>query len=70
MKLNELGRKKLGRHRSPVSRHSMLSYILTYYRPRKREALIALVWHQGGPLISATAVDHCGGGNGADLHLL
>ena len=32
MKLNEPGRQKLGRYGSPVSRHSIQSYILTYYR--------------------------------------
>ena len=31
MKLNELGRQKLGRYISPVSRHSVQSYILTYF---------------------------------------
>ena len=47
MKFAEPGRPKLGRHRSPVSRHSIQSYILTYYRLRKRERLIALGSHQG-----------------------
>ena len=37
MKLNEPGRQKLGRYRRLVSRHSIPSYILTYYRLRKRE---------------------------------
>ena len=37
MKLNESGRQKVG---SPVSRHSMQSYILTYCRLRKKESLI------------------------------
>ena len=41
MKLNELGRQKLGRYRSPVSIHDIQSYILTYYRLRKWEPLIA-----------------------------
>ena len=36
-------RQKLGRSRSPVSIHS---YILTYYRLRKREPLIDLGSHQ------------------------
>ena len=31
---------------SPLSRHSMQSYILTYHRLRKREPLIALGSHQ------------------------
>ena len=34
--------------RSPISRHSMNSYTLTYYRLRKKEPLIALGFHQGG----------------------
>ena len=42
VKLNESGRQKLGRYRSPVSRHSIKSYILAYYRFRKRRPLIAL----------------------------
>ena len=49
LKLNEPGRQKLGRHSSPVSRHSIQSYMLTYYRLRKREPLIALGFHEGGP---------------------
>ena len=43
MKLNEPGRQKLGRYGSPVCRHSIQSYTLTYYRLRKREPLIALM---------------------------
>ena len=35
--------------RSPVNRRSMQSYILTYYRLRKREHCIALDSHQGCP---------------------
>ena len=64
MKLNEPGGQKLGRYRSPVSRHSIQRYILIYYRLRKREPLIALSSHQrrggggGGALISASAVPH------------
>ena len=44
MKLNEPGRQNLGtcRYGIPVVRHSIQSYILTYYRLRKREPLIAL----------------------------
>ena len=49
MKLNEPGSQDLDRYRSPVSRHSIQSYIPTYYRGlEKREPLIALVPHQGG----------------------
>ena len=48
MKLNEPGRQELGRYRSPVSRHSMQSYTLTYQRLRQREPLIALGSHQVG----------------------
>ena len=48
MNLTEPGRQKLGRYRSPVSRHSIQSYILTCYRFRKREPLIALGSHQKG----------------------
>ena len=48
MKLDEPGMQKLGRHSSPVSRHSIQSYILTYGRLRKREPLIALGSHQKG----------------------
>ena len=48
MKLNEPGTQKLGRYGSPVSRYSIRSYILTYYRLRKRELLIALGSHQWG----------------------
>ena len=62
IKLNEPGRQKLGRHRSPVSRHGIHSYIMTYYRLRTRELLIALGSHQRGPLISASAVPHHGVG--------
>ena len=40
-KLSEPGRQKLV-DRSPVRRHKMQSYILSYYRLRKREPLIAL----------------------------
>ena len=40
--MNEPGRQKLSRNRSPVSRHSMQSYILTDYRLRKRDPLIVL----------------------------
>ena len=68
MKLNEPARQKLDRYRNPVSRHSMKSYILTYFRLRKREALIALSSHQRmeGGLISASAVPKAGhsGGKG------
>ena len=76
VKLNQPGRQKLGRYRSPVSRHSMQSYILTYCRlSRTSEPLIALGSHQGGsgegPLISASAVPIVGGwGWGADLNTL
>ena len=49
LKLNEPGRQKLGRHSSPVCRHSIQSYILTYYRLRKREPFIDLGFHEGGP---------------------
>ena len=42
MKLNEPERQTLSRYRSHVSRHSIQSHILTYYRLRKREPLIAL----------------------------
>ena len=49
MKFNEPGRHKLGRYRNPVSRHSIQSYILTYCRLRKRDTLIALGSHEGGP---------------------
>ena len=48
MKLNELGCQKLCRQKKRVSRHSMLTYILTGYRIRKREPLIALGSHQRG----------------------
>ena len=46
--------------RSPVSRRSVQSYILTIYRLRKREPLIALGSHQrgGDGLMSASAVPH------------
>ena len=59
MKLNEPERQKLGRYRGPVSRHSILSYILSYYRLRNRVPLITLDSHQGeggwgGALISAS----------------
>ena len=47
MRLNELGKQKLGRYRNPKSRHSMQSYILTYYRLRMREPLIGLGYHMG-----------------------
>ena len=47
MKLNEPGRQKLDRYRSSVSRHSIHSYILTQYRIRTRNTLIALSSHQG-----------------------
>ena len=40
------GRTYVGR--CPVSRHSMQSYIPTYYRLGKRELLIALGSHRGG----------------------
>ena len=48
--VNELRRQKLGRYISLVSRNSTQSYILTYYRLRKMECLIALgsQSHQGG----------------------
>ena len=46
MKSNETERQKLYVGRSPESRHSMQSYILTYFRFRKREPLIALGSHQ------------------------
>ena len=65
MKLNELGRQKLDR--SPVSRHSMQSYIWTCYRLRRRKGFKStFVWtaldcHQGAPFISASAVPHLGG---------
>ena len=44
--------------KSPISRHSMQSCILIYYRLRKREPLIALGSHQvgRGALISASEV--------------
>ena len=43
------GRYKHGGYRSPVSRNSIESYILTYYRlGRKRKPLIALGYHQVG----------------------
>ena len=42
MKLNDPGRQKL-------AGHSMHSYTLTHYRLRKREPLISLGSHQGGP---------------------
>ena len=42
MKLNEPGRQKQGRYRIPARRHNFQSYILTNYRLRKREPLIAL----------------------------
>ena len=46
MKWNESGRQKLGR--SPVSRHSMKSYIRTYFRRNfEREPLIAIGSHHG-----------------------
>ena len=38
----------------------MQSYILTHYRLRKRELLIALGSHQGEPLICTSAVPHHG----------
>ena len=64
MKWNEPGRQTCGRYTTPVSRHSMQSYSLTYYRLRKREP-----W---GALNSASAVPHLGGGGGggADLTTL
>ena len=75
MNLNELGRHKLGtcRYGSPVGRHSIQIYILTYYSLRKREPLIALGSHQGGgdggglisalPWISASTVPNLWAGN-------
>ena len=66
----EPGRQKLGRYRSPVSRHSIQSYILTYYRLRKREPLIALGSHQEGNgefcklKSTQTEVKQCGGQRG------
>ena len=51
-KLNEPGRPKLGIGIEAlyVSRHSNKSYILTCFRFRKREPLIALSSHEGGLL--------------------
>ena len=49
MKLNESGRQKNQVGRGPISRRSMQSYILTDYRRRKREPLIALGSHQMVP---------------------
>ena len=51
-KLNEPGSQELGRYRSPVSRHSIQSYIPTYYRGLELR-------EPGGPLISASAVPRC-----------
>ena len=56
---------KLGRHTILVSKHSTKSYILTYYRLRKREPLIALGLPPGGEgggggLLSASAVPNRG----------
>ena len=45
MKMNESGRKKLGRYRSAVSRRGMHRYIPTKNRLRKMEPLIALGSH-------------------------
>ena len=42
MKLNASGRQKLGRYRSPESRHSIPNYSLTYWMLRKREPFITL----------------------------
>ena len=47
-KLNGPGRQTFGRCGSPVSRHSMQSYVLTYYRLRQREPLIAPGSYQVG----------------------
>ena len=58
MKLNEPGRQELSRYRSPVRKHSIQSYILTYYKLRKREPLVAPGSHQEEPLLSASAVPH------------
>ena len=67
MKLNEPERQILGRYRSPVSRHSIRSYILTYCRLKKWEPLIApCMAPTMGPLISASAVPHCGVGTDLD----
>ena len=40
-------RNYVGRKKTLVSRHSMQSYILTYYGLRKREPLITLRSHKG-----------------------
>ena len=70
MKLNEPGRQKLGRYRSHVSRHSIQSYILTYYRLRKRKHLTDWAPTRRGrggaawALISASAVPRRGVGPG------
>ena len=63
------GRNEVGR--SPVSRHSVQSYILTYYRLGKKEPLISLELPPDGEgdLISAFAVPPQGG-RGADLNTL
>ena len=58
-KLNESGRQKLGRCRRHASRHSIQSYIVTYYMYMYREPLIALGFHQGGALISASVGHMC-----------
>ena len=49
---------------SPVSRHSMQSYTLTYCSFKKWGTLIVLGSHQGGPSISASAVYPTAGGQG------
>ena len=67
IKLNEPGRQKQGRYktrtsRSLVSRHSIQSYILTYYRLRQRESLKfdSTGLPPGGLLISASMVPYRG----------
>ena len=44
--------------RSPVNRHSMQSYIMNY-RLRKREPLIDMGSHEGGPKFSESVVPQC-----------
>ena len=44
MEIREPGKQKLG---GPVSKSSMLSYILTYFGLKTREPLIALGSHMG-----------------------
>ena len=55
-KLNEPGMQKQGRHRSPVSRQSIQSYILTHYRLQKRVSCFAPIIYPATQMIRANSV--------------